>query len=57
MRLIIAKTPNYTIEIFEDVGRAVCIALLDLINKNPISRLPSSQYKTAAVRLFLVYIF
>ncbi|CDW91598.1 UNKNOWN [Stylonychia lemnae] len=40
------KTPSYTIEIFEDVGRAVCLALLDLIEKNPVTRLLSSQYKT-----------
>jgi hypothetical protein len=31
------KTPSYTIEIFEDVGKAVCIGLLDYIGKNPIS--------------------
>lgn len=43
-----SQTPNYTIEIFEDVGRAVCIALLDIIEKNPVSRLSSSQYKTIA---------
>ena len=36
------KTPNYTIDIFEDVGRAVCVALLDLIEKNPCSRVVSS---------------
>ena len=29
----------------------VCLALLDLIEKNPISRLPSSQYKTVAVKI------
>lgn len=23
------RTPNYTVDIFEDVGRAVCIALLE----------------------------
>ena len=37
-----SKTPNYTIEIFEDVGRAVCLGLLDLAEINPISRLASS---------------
>lgn len=37
-----SQTPNYTIEIFEDIGRAVCISLLDIIEKNPVSRLPSS---------------
>ena len=25
-----SKTPNYVIEIFEDVGRALCSAILDL---------------------------
>lgn len=39
-------TPAYTIEIFEDVGTAFCIALLDYVDKNPISRLPSSTFKT-----------
>ena len=37
-----SQTPSYTIEIFEDVGRAVCYALLDIIEKNPVSRLLSS---------------
>ncbi len=43
------QTPNYTIEIFENVGHAVCMALLDIIEKNPVSRLVSSQNKTIAV--------
>ncbi len=37
--------PPYTIEIFEDVGRAFCIALLDLMDKNPVSRIPSTSFK------------
>jgi len=40
-----SKTPPYTIEIFEDVGRAFCIGLLDYIEKNPVSRLPMSNFK------------
>ena len=40
------QSPAYTIEIFEDVGKAFCIALLDYIDKNPISRIPTSSYKT-----------
>lgn len=32
--------PVYTIEIFEDIGRAFCIGLLDFYGFNPISRLP-----------------
>lgn len=39
------KAPPYTIEIFEDVGRAFCIGLLDFYDMNPISRLPSSNLK------------
>ena len=37
--------PPYTIEIFEDVGRAFCIALLDQLEKNPVSRIPSTTFK------------
>lgn len=39
------RTPNYTVEIFEDVGRAVAIAILEWIEMNPISRMPTSHYK------------
>lgn len=39
------KTPPYSIEIFEDVGRAFCIGLLDYIENNPVSRIPTSTYK------------
>ena len=38
--------PPYTIEIFEDIGRAFCCAILDYIDKNPISRIPSTNFKT-----------
>ena len=38
--------PPYTIEIFEDIGKAFCIGLLDFYNINPISRIPSSNLKT-----------
>ena len=37
--------PVYNTEVFEDVGRAVVISLLDMIGENPISRLPKSIYK------------
>ena len=40
-----AAAPPYTIEIFEDVGRAFCIAILDWFEKNPVSRIPSSSFK------------
>ncbi len=39
------KAPPYTIEVFEDVGRAFCIGILDYIEKNPISRVPTSNFK------------
>ena len=49
------RTPNYTIEIFEDIGRAVCIALLELMECNPISRMPTSYYKnTESVKKELI---
>jgi len=32
--------------VFEDVGRAFCIGLLDFYDCNPISRLPTSNLKT-----------
>lgn len=32
-------------EIFEDIGRAAIISILDLENDNPISRVPKSIYK------------
>jgi len=40
--------PPYTQEIFEDCGRAVGAALLDLLDDNPVSRIPLSCYKTVA---------
>lgn len=39
------RTPNYTVEIFEDVGKSICIALLEWRSCNPISRMPTSHYK------------
>lgn len=41
-----SKTPPYTIEIFEDVGRAFCIGILDYIDKNPVTRIPMSNFKS-----------
>ena len=38
--------PPYSIEIFEDIGKAFCISLLDLYKCNPISRIPHSIYRT-----------
>ena len=38
--------PFYTIEIFEDIGWAFCIGLLDFHEINPISRIASSNLKT-----------
>lgn len=45
-QLIKNKAPVYSIEIFEDVGRAFCIGLLDFYDCNPVSRLPTSNLKT-----------
>ena len=37
--------PPYTIEVFEDIGRAFCIGLLDFYEMNPISRIAASNLK------------
>ena len=42
------SSPPFTKEIFEDCGRAVGSALLDLVDDNPISRIPLSCYRTVA---------
>jgi cytosolic carboxypeptidase protein 5 len=39
------NAPPYTIEVFEDVGRAFCIGLLDFYECNPVTRLTMSVYK------------
>lgn len=41
-----STSPPYTQEIFEDFGRAFGAALLDLIDDNPVSRIPLSCYKS-----------
>jgi hypothetical protein len=35
----------FTIEVFEDIGRAFMIGLLDFYEINPVTRLPQSVYK------------
>lgn len=40
--------PPYTVEMFEDCGRGFGSALLDLIDDNPVSRIPLSCYKSVA---------
>ena len=40
------QPPKFNLEIFEDIGNSICIALLDWIDKNPISRLPNSSFKS-----------
>lgn len=41
-------SPAFTQEIFEDVGFAVGVALLDHIDKNPVSRIPLSCFRAVA---------
>lgn len=36
--------PTYTIETYEDLGKGICVALLDSTNKNPYTRLRNSVY-------------
>lgn len=42
------SSPPFTPDIFEDCGRAVGCALLDLIDMNPITRIPMSCYRSVA---------
>ena len=48
MSKIYANTtsPPFTLEIFEDVGNAVVVALLDHLGVNPVSRIPLSCFRT-----------
>eukprot|EP00352_Strombidinopsis_acuminata_P002555 CAMPEP_0176387350 /NCGR_PEP_ID=MMETSP0126-20121128/36697_1 /TAXON_ID=141414 ORGANISM="Strombidinopsis acuminatum, Strain SPMC142" /NCGR_SAMPLE_ID=MMETSP0126 /ASSEMBLY_ACC=CAM_ASM_000229 /LENGTH=180 /DNA_ID=CAMNT_0017754893 /DNA_START=1591 /DNA_END=2133 /DNA_ORIENTATION=- len=39
------SSPPFTQDMFEDCGRAIGAALLDLIDDNPVSRVPLSCYK------------
>lgn len=36
--------PPFDIDIFEDVGKSICISILDLIGKNEFSRLKNSDF-------------
>ncbi|CDW91354.1 cytosolic carboxypeptidase-like protein 5 [Stylonychia lemnae] len=49
-------TPNYTQEIFEDVGVSVCVAFLDYKEINPISRIRQSAHKNLDVIYFSKHI-
>jgi cytosolic carboxypeptidase protein 5 len=40
------NSPPFSVEIFEDVGNAVGVALLDHIGVNPITRFPLSCFRT-----------
>lgn len=52
---ISGKAPNYCMEIFGDVGHALCIALLEWRNCNPVSRIALSLYKSLdTVRMELI---
>ena len=39
------QPPPFTAEILLDVGHALCAAILDLIEINPISRIPQTTYR------------
>ena len=37
---------RFTIEAYENLGRALLISILDMFEKNPYSRIPNTSYKT-----------
>lgn len=39
-----SKPPPYTKQIYEDVGRAFALAMLDMVERNPWSRVPNSEF-------------
>lgn len=39
------QPPPFSIEILEDVGHALCSAILDIIQENPQPRIPLTQFK------------
>jgi hypothetical protein len=41
-------SPAFTPEVFEDCGRAIGVALLDLVDDNPVSRIVMSCYRSVA---------
>lgn len=42
---IYKETPTYyTIEMFEDIGKAMMVSILDIFEKNPCSRIVNTQY-------------
>lgn len=36
----------FTIRSYENLGRCICISILDLFNKNPFSRIGNTSFKT-----------
>lgn len=38
--------PRFTIEAFENVGKALLVSILDIFEKNPYSRIPNTTYKS-----------
>lgn len=42
----IFSPPNYTIELFEEVGKALAETVLDMSGQNPYSRLSLTEFKT-----------
>ena len=45
--------PNYTIPVYEDVGRGIAISILDLTGSNPISRIENIQNVRLDVSVFV----
>ena len=38
--------PYFTTEIYENLGKSLVVSLLDIIKKNPLSRIPHTQFKS-----------
>jgi hypothetical protein len=38
--------PDFNPQILENVGKALLVSILDILEKNPISRIPFTDYET-----------
>lgn len=48
--------PLYTQEMYQNVGKALMVSILDTFSKNPYSRIPSSNFNAISIlRRFIAF--
>ena len=43
--MYVKGAPEFTIKIYENVGKQLLVSILDLFEWNPVSRIPHTEYK------------